>query len=219
MRPLLRLVLITAAALGALVSTLLAPALPAGAATAHATTQTNTKQFVVRPVHANGRPVKGYTVTKESFPGFTCDAASPVAVDPNIRTCGPSATYTVACWKSTHHTVLCLRNARSKQLVRIHYTGVFHRVSAPKHPMPQVLRLANRDVCLVRDGGAWGVVTGHPQWNGTYSCRHGDVYGLNDGIKESAHPWRVHVVTNPGSPQQQIVVRRVLRAWFVGTGA
>lgn len=189
-------------------------AVPASAAAAR-----HTKQIVVRPVHADGRPVQGYTVKKESFPDFTCDAASPVAVNPNIRMCGPSATYTVACWKSRKHTVLCLRNARSKTLYRIRYTGAFHSVAAPRNPRPQVLRLGDRETCLVRDGGAWSVVTGHPQWFGTYGCRTGDVYGKGDGINESVQPWRVHVVTAAGSPQQKIVRRVVRKAYFVGTAA
>jgi len=191
----------------------------ASAAAAAPTAATHTRVSVVRPVHADGTPVAGYTVRREHIDGFTCTDASPVAVDANIDFCGFSATNTVACWKSTHHTALCLRDPWTKVLVRIRYTGSFAKQAAPAHPMPQAMRLMDGNRCWVRDGGAWTGVTGHPHWYGTYSCQTGDVYGRGDGIKESSQPWRVHVVTNASMPNQHISVHRVARAIFVGTAA
>jgi hypothetical protein len=180
---------------------------------------THTRKIVIRPVHADGRPVRGYTVKHESIPGFTCLDTSPVAVDRNIRYCGFSATYTVACWKSRNHTVLCLRDPWIKELVRIRYSGRFRPAAAPAHPVPQALRLSTGNQCWVRDGGAWGWVNGHPHWYGAYGCRHGDVYGPNDGINESVQPWRVHLVVNAGLPNQRIHDLKVAKAFFVGTAA
>ncbi|MGH8860543.1 MAG: hypothetical protein ACRDVG_04795 [Jatrophihabitantaceae bacterium] len=195
-----------------------AAAFTTGAITATAATPLpHTQRVVVRPVHANGTPVAGYTVTHESIPGFTCDSVSTVAVDPNIRFCGYSATYTVACWKSANHTVLCLRDPRAKSLVRIRYTGRFAPVARPHRPSPQALGLFNGGYCMIRDGGAWGWVQGHPQWAGAYSCRHVDVYGTGrDGIDRSVNPWRVHTVAFTQSGQS-IVNRRVRTAYYVGT--
>lgn len=207
----------TLAVLGLAALTLTAGVTSAAANATPSHHKPHTKRVVVRPVRANGHAVHGYTVKRESFDGFTCDeGASPVAVDANIRFCGPSASYTVACWKSTHHTVLCLRNPRAKQLARIRYTGTFTHVAAPKHPSPQALRLFNGNYCLVRDGGAWGEVKGHPKWFGDYSCKHGiDVYGRGrDGIVRSVNPWRVHTVRDLGG---NYVNRRVKIAYYVGT--
>jgi hypothetical protein len=193
-------------------------AAPAGAASARSAAR-HTKVTVIRPVHADGRPVAGYKVTHEHVPGFTCLDASPVAVDRNIDFCGFSATYTMACWKSRKHTVLCLRDPWRKELVRIRYTGTFARQAAPHHPVPQALRLGNGNQCWVRDGGAWSIVTGHPYWFGAYGCDFGDVYGRGDGIVQHVNPWRVHLVVDAGGPHQRISDHRVAKAFFVGTAA
>jgi hypothetical protein len=214
-RPLPRLAL-AVALIAAPIAALLAVASAAAAAPA---TATPTRVSVVRPVHADGRPVAGYTVTRESIPGFTCQDPSTVAVDAGIDFCGFSATNTMACWKSTHHTALCLRDPWSKKLARIRYSGTFVHTAAVKHPVPQALRLMNGDRCWIRDGGAWGWVTGHPHWFGDYGCQQGDVYGPGTGISKATNPWRVHVVYNAGMPNQKIVDRRVARAIFVGTAA
>jgi hypothetical protein len=191
------------------------------AATPHQLALPHTQRVVVRPVHANGTPVAGYTVTKEKIPGFACtDGASTVAVSPNIRYCGFSATYTVACWKSANHTVLCLRNPRVKSLVRIAYTGTFTPVAKPKLPSPQAIGLFNGGYCTIRDGGAWGYVQGHPNWYGTYGCRRVAVYGPGrDGIDRSVNPWRVHTVSSPTGTPGSIVNRRVRTAYYVGTAS
>lgn len=185
---------------------------PSGAAVPH------TQKIVVRPVHSNGTPVAGYSVSHESIPGFTCSGASSGAVDPNIEWCGYSATYTVACWKSSNHTVLCLRDPMRKHLVRIRYQGAFIPAAAPRHPSPQALALFSGNYCTVRDGGAWSDIAGHPNWYGTYGCQGNAVYGTGDGINRSVDPWTVHLVNNPANnTPHAIVVRAVMRAFYVGT--
>lgn len=199
--------------------TLIAGAVAGTAAPAPAAGR-HTHTVVVRPVHRDGTPVAGWTVTKQKIPDFTCSGASPVAVNRGIHFCGPSATYTVACWKSARHTVLCLRNPRRKHLVRIRYTGTLHRVSAPKHPSPQAFTLFGGGYCMIRDGGAWGQVNGHPNWYGDDSCNNGaSVYGPGrDGINRSRQPWSVHLVRfHPHS--QTIRVRHIETAYYAGTAS
>jgi hypothetical protein len=215
-RPLPRLAL-AAALIAAPVAALLALATAAAAAPAPAAG--HTRIAVVRPVHANGHPVAGYTVTRAHIPGFTCLDASTVAVDRNIDFCGFSATYTMACWKSTNHTALCLRDPWSKKLVRIRYSGKFVGHAAVHHPVPQAMRLKNGNECWVRDGGAWGMVAGHPSWSGAYSCDQGAIYGPGDGINQRVQPWRVHVVIDGADGHQHVSDHRVGKAIFVGTAA
>jgi hypothetical protein len=207
--------LLSAAALTAAMISLVALATPAGASPRH------TARIVVRPVHADGRPVAGYRVSSESISGFSCTDVSPVAVDRNIRFCGFSATYTMACWKSAHHTVLCLRDPWAKRLVRIRYTGSFRPVAAPRHPAPEGLTLGDGNRCWIRDGGAWSPVLGHPNWYGGYGCELGDVYGpgTHYGVSTRTDPWRVHLVVDAGTSHQQITDHRVAKAYFVGTAA
>jgi hypothetical protein len=189
------------------------------AATA-ATAAPATQKIVVRPVHSNGHPVTGYKVSTEKISGFTCDeGSSPVAVDPDISFCGFSATYTVACWKSTNHTALCLRNPLTKALVRIRYQGAFNKVAAPKHPSPEELRLGNSSLCSIRDGGAWGAPKQHPDWIGYDSCAKGAVYGpdTGDGIDRTHAAWTVHVFG--GSLKGPGKVETVTKAYYVGTAS
>jgi hypothetical protein len=195
-------------------------ALAAGQASAHAPASRQTVGVIVRPVHRDGTPVAGYTVQREHIPDFTCTGApSPVAVDDNVRFCGPSVTYTVACWKSRNHTVLCLRDPRKKVLARIRYVGAFRPVRALNKPSPQALSLFNGTYCLIRDGGAWPQVKGHPHWFGTYSCSNGTfLYGLGrDGIVRSHTPWQVHMVRFHRDGTQTITTRAAKVARYVGT--
>lgn len=188
-------------------------------ARATTTTGTATQHIVVRPVDASGHPVSGYSVTTESIPGFSCDeGTSPVALDANIRFCGFSATYTVACWKSTNHTALCLRDPRVKKLVRIHYTGSFDPIAAPAHRTPQALTLRDGSYCLIRDGGAWSPSTNHPNWVGFYACTHNqDVYGppTGDGIDRTHALWTVHTIAPSG--QGPATLRYVTKTYVAGT--
>jgi hypothetical protein len=194
----------------------------AGASTATGQALPHTRQVVVRPVHRDGTPVRGYRVVSESHgSNYTCDYHSPVSVSSGVAWCGASADATIACWKSRHHTVLCLRDPRVHTLVRIRYSGSFSAGDRVKHPEPEALLLRNRDYCTVRIGGAWGPVVKHPAWVGYYSCsRGGAVYGpikLSGGIDRSVNPWRVHVVRGDTAASQVIHTNRVAVAYFVGT--
>lgn len=210
-----RLLEIAVFAIAAVLAAVVTGTSPAEASLPH------TQKIVVRPVHANGTPVAGYSVSTESISGFQCGGPSAGAVDPNIEYCGFSSTGTVACWKSSNHTVLCLRDPMTKHLVRIRYQGAFTPVAAPKHPSPQSLALFSGNYCLVRDGGAWPSIKGHPYWYGHYSCQHNGIYGPGrDGIDRSVNPWRVHVVNNPdNNTPNAIVIRYVKLAFYVGTAA
>jgi hypothetical protein len=208
------------AALAALLTLVATGAAAVGAG--HSSAARQTVGHIVRPVHRDGTPVAGYTVKREHISGFSChDGPSPVAVDDNIRLCSPDAAYTVACWKSHNHTVLCLRNPRSKVLARIRYQGRFRPVRSLDKPSPQALSLVHGGYCEIRDGGAWGAVKGHPRWEGDYSCRAGyDVYGRGrDGINRAHEPWRVHTVRFHKNGAQTVRTRQVHRAYYVGTAS
>ena len=193
----------------------------AGTSAAGAAPSTHTVETVVRPVHANGTPVAGYAVHSESIDGFNCDGPSTVSVSKNVYECGPSATYTVACWKSTRHTVLCLRDPYVRQLARITYSGTLSPVRAPKRAVPQALTLAGGAHCLIRDGGAWDQVNGHRNWYGAYSCPKGDLYGpaAFQGIDTALNPWLVHMLTYDKNGTQHIANQRVVHAYVVGTAS
>jgi hypothetical protein len=83
-------------------------------------------------------------VTEAVDTGFLCDdGPSPVAVDPDIRYCGFSATNTVACWDSAvSATVLCLRNPFTHTLVRIRYARRFAPTQRVRSPFPKPLSCA-----------------------------------------------------------------------------
>src|SRR5690348_17303824 len=102
----------------------------------------HTQKIVVRPVHANGTPAAGYSVTNQAITGgLSCGGTSPRAVADTVVYCSPSAAYTVSCWKSRNHTVLCLRDPLKKHLVRIHYSGGIAPTHAPNRPTPQAITL------------------------------------------------------------------------------
>lgn len=178
--------------------------------------QSATRTVVVRPVTVDGAAAPGWRVHRERDGAASCyDASAPAAVDDGITSCSPSAMYLPACWHSTHHTVLCLRDVTKHELVRVRYRGSYPSVSAPEQPSPQEVVLAHDQRCTLRVGGAWGTVPSHPSWVGFYSCDHGSVYGPpdGDGIDRTRAAWRVHLVHADSS-----VGRRSVRtAYLVGT--
>jgi hypothetical protein len=214
----MRKILALAVVMAALTATVIT--LVGSAVTADAVVPMHTTKIVVRPVHADGRPVKGYRVVREHYPfDFDCGEVSPMSVSGDVYWCGFTVTNTMACWKSAHHTVLCLRDPRVKTLVRIRYTGALHHVARRAHPHPAALRLGVGNYCRIRGGGAWSPVTGHPTWYGTYYCTRGDLYGplRGNGIDKSRDPWRVHVVKHAGQANQHVRTFRVAKAYYVGT--
>lgn len=177
----------------------------------------HTHKVVVRPVDGNGDAVTGWTVKREPKSSVSCDGAAPAAVDDGILECFPSAEYLPACWKSHHHTALCLRDARTTTLVRVHYTGGFPSATAPTRPSPQGLDLAGGQKCGIRVGGAWGQLPSHPRWVGFYSCSKGSVYGSpnGDGVHRGQPVWTVHVWKS--GTKQRVATFGVDTAYFVGT--
>ena len=174
-----------------------------------------TSVVVVRPVRADGTPAPGWTVRHERGRAF-CDATSPAAVRAGIASCSPSAAYLPACWRSAHHTVLCVRDPRVHELVRIRYAGTFPQVTEPAVPTPLAMRLSNGAYCQIRVGGAWGMTPGHPRWVGFDSCDDGgDVYGpiRGDGVVRSRPLWWVREVID----LKDVHRRAVATAYLVGT--
>jgi hypothetical protein len=175
-----------------------------------------TSVVVVRPVRADGTPVPGWIVHRERGRAF-CDAASPAAVRPGIVSCSPSAAYLPACWRSGHHTVLCLRDPSVHELVRMRYAGRFPQVAKPAVASPLAMRLFDGASCQIRVGGAWGVPPDHPHWVGFYSCDvGGDIYGprADDGIIRTRPLWWVRQLDDG---LKDVHHRAVRTAYLVGT--
>ena len=192
-------------------------------APAGASTLSSTQRVVVRPVTAFGHPVSGFHVRIERSGQLDCSFPdpSPGAVDKNILLCSPSAEYAIACWKaSAPHHALCMRNPRVAKLAKIRTSGRFAHTAPRSQPVPLALRLANGVYCTIRDGGAGARLRHHPNWAATYYCRNGaavwaPMTSRNDGVNASHPVWTVR--TAPSSGKGSLVVRKVMRAWFVGT--
>ncbi|HET7388549.1 MAG TPA: hypothetical protein VFJ19_18000 [Nocardioidaceae bacterium] len=177
----------------------------------------HTQRVVVRPVDAHGHAVGSWKVKRLHGSPVECAGPARAAVSGNIVECFPSAYYLPSCWKSHHHTVLCLRDAREHQLVRVRYSGRVRPVVRPKVPSPQDLDLIHGQRCDIRVGGAWGTLPSHPKWVGFYSCAHGSVYGpaSGDGVNREHPRWRVHLWLS--RTHDTVVTRPVRTAYFVGT--
>lgn len=194
-----------------------APGAQAGTqATTQATTQARTQhthRVVVRPVTATGKPAPGWTVHREAGTLDGCSASSGSAVGRGIDVCFPMYLAAFSCWKSTDHTVLCLQRVAGHRIARIRYRGRFHVGAAPRHAVPQELRLYDGQTCTVHVGGAWPPAPGHPRWAGFYRCGRGFVYGplSGDGINRSRPVWRVREVQHG-----RYVTHRVRTATYVG---
>jgi hypothetical protein len=180
---------------------------------------TRTHRAVVRPVDASGHARPGWTVHRARGLTVQCDGSASAAVDDGIYACFPTAAYLPACWPSGHHTVLCLRDARSRKLVRVQYSGSLGRATASDRPSPQDLDLAHGEGCSLRVGGAWDTLPTHPNWLGFYSCAHGSVYGpqRGDGVDRSTQPWTVRIWKS--GTKHRVLHRSVAAAYFVGTHA
>jgi hypothetical protein len=194
----------------------------AAGTTAYATHDSQTARthvVVVRPVDASGHARPGWTVHRMKGLTADCDGSAAAAESDGIYACFPTAAYLPACWPSRHHTVLCLRDARVKKLVRVRYSGNLGPATAPARPTPQDLDLAGGQGCALRVGGAWGTLPTHPNWVGFYSCAHGSVYGppRGDGVDRSGQPWTVRIWKS--GTQHRVVHRSVATAYYVGTHA
>lgn len=213
---------------GTATATTQASAAPSTHASTGGSAPAATRKVVIRPVDASGHPAAGFTVETESSTGpVTCGDASPVAVDPNIRLCSPSAAYAIACWRSTDPSwVLCLRDPLLHMLARLSLSGSFTPVPAVAHPSPERIVLPDDISCVIRDGGAWDELPSHPQWAGAYGCNmRMSIYGPanTDGIDRTHPLWTVHEVPDSalgvhgtGGP---IAVRPVTVGYYVGTAS
>lgn len=186
-----------------------------------------TVQLVVRPVTAQGEPADGYQVVVEEAPdGFRCTGSSPVAVTAGVATCGRPDDDTIACWKSSDHTVLCLRDPRSHRLSRIPYVGSFPATPVTATPEPMALDLHFYGSCSLRTGGSTTRLAAHPSWSATYACtspKHGPGYlygpgGSSVGLDRSVAWWRAQW-TNLKKSSPKLDNDRVNTAYRVGTAA
>jgi hypothetical protein len=196
---------------------------PPGNATHPSTAAGRTESVVLRPVTTEGVPSSGYRAVPatDQVQCSSIAEGSPVAVDDGIAFCTPTASFAVACWRAadTGH-VLCLRDPWGQVVDELILTDDFGPVSAPPHPRPLALTLADGTHCTVRDGGAWSALAAHPDWSGTYYCGNaGVVWGPpnSNGIDESAPAWTVQIGSAAGDGPLRTV--GVTSAYFVGTDA
>lgn len=218
-RPTLLLALSLLVSAVAVVGTALTAALAPSPASALPATQVT----YVRPVTESGRPASGWTATSSST-RVTCSGTASSAVNPGIAACYPTALGLTACFRSTVHTVLCVRDVTDKRLVRLTFTGRYPTgVAAPARPTPAATDLTDGRRCLVRTGGAWGSPKQHPDWVGFSSCTgQAATYGsgLGNGVDARTSAWTVRLWRTAVDPEgRDLVTRRVTRAWFVGIAA
>jgi len=188
------------------------------------TTPSATVRVTVRPVTSTGHPAPGFTLQSEPTGSVDCTAKlpSPGAVDANIDFCSPSAEYAIACWKSAvRQRVLCFRDPQSKKVYRIPRTGVFAPTAAPPvaDRAPLLMVLMDGDRCSIRDGGAGGSLTNHPNLYQTYYCiNDGQVWASatshHFGVNEANASWTVKTAPAGNHP---LTTRHVKKAYFVGT--
>jgi hypothetical protein len=187
-----------------------------------------TRQVVIRPVTAAGHVAAGFTLAPpRADDGVDCGGTapgvspSPVAVDDGIAGCSPSAAYAVACWNgSVPNTALCFRDPWLRVVAELPDQGRLPVEKAPAVPSPLGLTLSDGSHCMIRDGGAWDSLDGHPDAFGTYSCADGlVVWGIrrSDGIDRSHSLWTVQVAS--GSGHGALRTMSVRTAYLVGTAA
>jgi hypothetical protein len=182
----------------------------------------STQRIIVRPVSYAGHVTPGYHVTTEPNSSLDCTfpSASPASVDSDVLACSPDSEYALACWLSrTPHRTLCLRDARTKQLVSIHRKGAMAQALPYKVRAPLDLVLTNGTLCTLRDGGAGASLQGHPTWAAFYYCQHNQAIwapgnARNWGIDRSHALWTAR--TAPENGHGSLTTSQLARAWFVG---
>jgi hypothetical protein len=180
-----------------------------------------TTRVVLRPVTASRAAAAGWTVKDQPTP-ILCSPAepSPVAVDPGISFCSPSAAFALACWRVDSRSALCAVDLARHVLARYPLSGPFAATGPPAQPAPFTMTLADGSSCTIRDGGTGENLTNHPDWVQYYFCS-GDtaVYAPPDGtgIDTSAAEWRVYVAATDGEGDVTSVPVRT--ATFVGTAS
>jgi len=180
-----------------------------------------TAQIVVRPVTASGLLAPGFG-TSHGTDTVTCSvgaAASPAAVDNDIVACTPEASDAVACWAAADPGhVFCLRDPWAEDVVELPLADHVPHVTAPKHPHPLGLTLADGTHCDLRVGGTSTVLVGHPTWFAAFICNATTaVWGppTGDGIDTSGPMWTVHVAALDGTGA--LATTTVTDAYYAGT--
>ena len=204
------------------------PTAPSSTAPTSTAPAPHTQRVVIRPVTATGHVAAGFTLAPPHSGdrvdcGGTALGVSPsaVAVDDGIAGCSPSAEYAVACWNGpVPNTALCFRDPWLRVVAELPDQGRLPVEKAPAVPSPLGLTLRDGSHCMIRDGGAWSSLDGHPDAFGTYSCADGLVVwgtGRSDGIDRSHSLWTVQVA--PGSGHGALRTMSVRTAYLVGTAA
>jgi hypothetical protein len=180
-----------------------------------------TQRFVVRAVTASGTLAAGFTASHESVP-VSCalgPAASPAAVDDDIVACTPESSYAVACWAAADPGhVYCLRNPWTDDVVELPVADRVPHVSAPQHPQPLGLTLADGTHCSLRSGGASSELAAHPTWFAAFICATTTAVWAapnTDGIDTSARAWSVQIAPLDGTGP--LVTSAVADVYYAGT--
>lgn len=183
-----------------------------------------TERTVVRPVTSHHRAAHGWHVHTEA-PGTALDCyrnqPSIAAVNNNVDWCGATADNTPACWRGPRPKVaLCINDVCSHKLIRRSLNRRFPRATAPKHPRPLLMTLANGLTCTWRVGGAGPSLPNHPGWAASYYCNRGKAVWTRSpstqGVNMTHPRWTVHIARDDGKAGALRVVG-VRHGWFVGT--
>ncbi len=113
-----------------------------------------TQVSALRPVTASGQPAAGWSVTPAG--SVRCGGDQDMsAVSPDIYSCGASAENLLGCWRSAMpQTLLCLRDAASRELFSYTDPEALAEVAPPALPLPVQVTLDDGTTCGIRIGGA-----------------------------------------------------------------
>ncbi|MGP6174937.1 hypothetical protein [Corynebacterium sp. A21] len=143
---------------------------------------------------------------------------SPVALDPDIYTCGPSAASMNACYISPASNLLgyCPNGPFSREYRPIQVMGDLKEATVESQPYPWGLELDDGRLCTARQGGAWG--SRADGGIGTYSCTGGDTNELGlvmpgdhspNGVDMSGPKWTLKMGAM-GSPDDEFPAPRTV---------
>jgi hypothetical protein len=91
----------------------------------------------------------------------------------------------------------CLQNPFGKQLAQLPLADTsLPDAPAPVVASPLALILDDGARCLIRDGGSWSHLPGHPGWFGTYGCDAPNdqivwAPSASDGVNRANSTWTV----------------------------
>lgn len=168
--------------------------------------QPRTQSHHISPASRDGEVQEGWSQRGgEEVLDYDC-YSSPVALSPDIYTCGPSVFAAHACFQVADVDALyCPDGPFNKQFRKINFTGPRTEVDTPS-PSPWGLVLEDGRQCLARQGGAWGTRT--DGYYGIYSCSGEDAKvvlaaeGAAEFIDKSRDIWTVHIGELGIGPQE-----------------